>query len=210
MNPAETGEVDAHLHADPAAQPDPDPQHDPFAEEEEREQLPAPSPILDRLQEAYAEHNAEQRRKTFQIVPGRYNSMLAFRAAPIEDEKFRKEAERAQRRGIGSGEAEVAFAAKVIAHSCETILVADGEGGDLRPAEDVVAEFAGTGPVRFDSRLCQMLGIEPVPSSEAAIARLVYSNKQAMRITLRELLAFFSEETAGDDDDEEDETERPT
>jgi len=162
-------------------------------------------PVAQRLRAAYTLHASAERTKTVSIVPGRYHGELAFRARPIAYEDWRKEAERAQRRGVDNAEAETAFAAKVICHSCETILVADE--GELRPAAEVVEEFAGTGPVRFDARLCQLLGIEPVPSSEYAICRLVFSNKQAMQIVLRELLQFFAEETAGDE--EEDDADRP-
>lgn len=207
MNPANTGEAFAHTDAEPATHTE-EPQGTANGHDEDLDAVPSifqmPA-IIDRLTAAYANANAE-RRKTFMIVPGRYGSALAFRAKPIPYEQFRKEAERAAKRGVDSAEAETAFAAKVIVGSCEAIMVADGVGGDLRPAEEVVREFASSGPVLFDSRLCQMLGISPVPDSEYAIARLVYNNKQAMQTTLRELLAFFSEETAGDDED----VERPT
>lgn len=207
MNPADTGEASVPAHAEPQTLTEnghEEPQDAAWAPESAEPDLPAPPPVIDSLRAAYAEKNGDERRKTFLIVPGRYRSALGFRAKPIPYEQFRKEADRAMRRGIDSAEAETAFAAKVIAHSCETIVVRDSDG-ELRPAEEVVNQYAGTGPVRFDSRLCEMLGIEPVPSSETEIARLVYSNKQAMQIALRELLAFFTEETAGDDEDEGDE-----
>ena len=201
MNPAETGEAPARTDAPP------DPTQNGHEEPQGAAVAPlGPSPVIDQLRSAYAEKNAEDRRKTLLIVPGRYGSALGFRAMPIPYDTWRKEADRAIRRGIDSAEAETQFAAKVIAHSCESILVRDPEIGELRPAEEVLKEFAGTGPVRFDERLCQMLGIDPPPSSEPAIARLVYSNKQAMQVTLRELLAFFTEETASDEDDPD---ERP-
>lgn len=177
----------------------------------------APLPVVDRLRRAYQAQNAEERRLTVPIVPGRYGGDLAFRARPIRFEKFRKQAEKAQRRGVASAEAETAFAAKVIAECCETILIEDQ--GDLRPLEEVVREFNGTGPVIFDSRLCQLLKIDLGKDSTGAprqvdaptIVRLVFRNQQAMQGVLRDLLAFFAEETAGDGEDEdEDGAERPT
>lgn len=194
MNPADTGEAPTRAETET---------HDPTENGHEPSgALAAPSPVIERLRSAYAAQDGAARRKTMMIVPARYHAALAFRAKPIPFEDFRKEAEKAVKRGVDSIESELNFAAKVICHSCETILLAEEEGGELRPADEVVNEFAGGGPIRFDARLCELLGIEPVPSNEYAIARLVYSNKQAMLVALQGLLAFFTEETAGDEDED--------
>lgn len=170
--------------------------------------LPGSTPVLERLRGAYADYDAEARRKTFEIVPGRYGGDLAFRAYPIDFEALQKKTMRAQRKGANP-QAEMNFCASVIAEACETVLVRNSEG-DMVPLSEEVNEFDSADPVRFDSRLAQVLGIpDGHGGSEVAICRLVFRNKQALTSTFRELLAWLGEETP-DDEDEEDGAERPT
>lgn len=168
--------------------------------------LEGPSPVIDRLRRQYATYDADSRRKTFDIVPGRYEGNLAFRAAPIDFEELQKKTVRAQRKGANP-QAEMNFCAGVIAEACETILVRNEEG-DMVPLAEEVKEFDSTDPVRFDTRLAQALGLPDGHSgSEVAICRLVFRNKQALTATFRELLAWLGEETP---DDEDEDAERPT
>lgn len=173
----------------------------------------APPSVLSRLRGAYAraQESKGDRRKTILIVPGRYEGLLGVRFRPIPWDEQRKRVMKAQRQGGGAGNAEVEldYAAGVIAEACETIMLRDEASGELLPATEAVREFAGQDPVRFDSRLLSVLGID-VPSADRlrgkSIVRLVYDNPAALNSDFGALQAWLSEEQAGDEDDEE----RPT
>jgi hypothetical protein len=142
------------------------------------------------------------------IVPGRFNSALAARYKPIPWTEQRKRIRAMAKRGE-SEETELNYGAGIIAEACEEILVRAEDGGELIPLRDAAKEFAGE-PVRYDGRLCRLLGIEGGEELRApAICRLVFRNPQALNAHFAELEAWLREGTV-DDEDEDGEGVRPT
>lgn len=167
----------------------------------------APPSVLESLRQAYAEADSE-RRTVLMIVPGRFNSALAARYKPIPWTEQRKRIRAMAKRGE-SEETELNYGAGIIAEACEEILVRAEDGGELVPLHEAAAEFAEE-PVRYDARLCRLLGIEGGEELRGpAICRLVFRNPQALNAHFAELEAWLREGTV-DDGDEDGEGVRPT
>lgn len=166
----------------------------------------APPPVLDSLRTMHAART-EDRRKVLMIVPGRYRSMLAARCKPVAWNDQRRKVRKMQAQG-DSEETELNYGAGVIADACEEILIRPEQGAPLQPMHEVVAEFKGQEPVRFDARLAQALGIDAQGLGPVEICRLVFDNPSALNAYFAELDAWLKEAT--EDDEDEDGADRPT
>jgi hypothetical protein len=166
-----------------------------------------PVPVLDRLREQYATAT-EDRRLELTIVPGRFDGNLAALYGPVDWKRIRRKVKRAAKAGF-TEEAELDYAASLIVEACETILVRPEGGGDFVPLHSQVEAWRGGEPVRYDTRLCQALGIEGV-TNPTAICRLVFKNPSALNDHFVGLDQWIKE-AAPDEDGEDDEgSDRPT
>jgi hypothetical protein len=191
MNP-DTG---ADLHEDPTLEEgveDPTLEH-PTAEIE-------PASVFDELREAYQEAT-EERRITIAIAPGRFSGNLAARYRPGPWADYRRRAERAFRRG-GNEEAELQFAAATIVQCCETILYRPSDSSELMPMAETNPAWRGGEPVRYDDRLAQAVGLDPIPGTAQSICRLVFKNPAALNDHFVTLDAWLKESIASDDEEE--------
>lgn len=162
----------------------------------------APPRVLDRLREQY-ESAGEDRQITIPIAAGRFDGNLVARYRTIPWTDTRKRARRAQKSGL-SEESELNFAAGQLAKACETILIRLEDGGDFVPLNTIPGTDFGEMPIRYDDRLCQALGIDPVPASPTAICRMVFRNPHALNDHYLEFEQFIKEASEGDEDDEDD------
>lgn len=164
--------------------------------------LAQPGSVFDALREQYQEAT-EDRRITIPIAPGRFGGNLAARYKPGPWSNYRKRAERTFRSG-GGEEAELQFAAATMVQCCETILYRPTDTADLVPMAEVNSAWRGGEPVRYDERLAQAVGLDPIPGHAAAICRLVFKNPAALNDHFTTLDAWLKEAISSDDDDEGD------
>lgn len=161
-----------------------------------------PSSIFDDLREQYHEAT-EDRRITIPIAPGRFHGNLAARYRPGPWSDYRRRAERMMRRGGGSEEAELQFAAQTLVQCCETILYRPTDATELVPMHEANPIWRGGEPVRYDDRLAQAVGIDPSPGSATAICRLVFRNPAALNDHFVTLDAWLKEAIGSDEEDED-------
>lgn len=163
--------------------------------------LGTPSSIFDGLRRSYQE-TQEDRRKTIQIVPGRFGGNLAVRYKPGPWTNYRKRAERAMNKG-GGEEAELRFAADTMVECIETIMFRANDGEELKPLDEANPEWTGS-PVLWDNRLAEAVGVSPIPGSNAAICRAVFLNAAALNAHFTTLDAWLKESIPSDGEDDED------
>lgn len=187
--------------AEPAATPPPAPS--PPDEEAPSAGSPtnAPPTILTRLRKQY-EQAGEDDRETIPIAPGRFDGNLAARYRRLDWTLIRKKARAAHKRGE-SEESELQYAAEIITRACEMIVIRPEDGGDFVPLHEEVARWKDGAPVRFDSRLAEIFGIDSVEPT--VICRMLFKNPQALNDHFVDLDAWMKENRAGDEDDEIDE-----
>lgn len=167
-----------------------------------------PSSVFETLGRQYAQ-STEDRRETFPLLPGRFHGNLAVRVRPVDPSERKKKVRRLMKRGGITDEAEIQYAATLIAEATESILVRMQDGADYVEAHTISPEL-GDEPVRFDKRL----GIVIPPlgqlltgsESPATIVRLLFKNVDALDAFYVELDQWLKEATPADDEDEE----RPT
>lgn len=164
----------------------------------------APPSVLDTLRTQHAARTSD-RRKVVMILPGRHRSMLAARYKPIPWNDQRRKVRKFQAQGDNE-ETELNYGAGVLVEACVEILVREAPGAPLKPMHEVVAEFEGDEPVRYDARLATALGIDPKGLDSVAICRLVFNNPSALNAHFAELDAWQREAT----EDDEDDADRPT
>ena len=207
----------------PAPEPTPTPEPAPLEEAGELTVEPAeasatpgspaekPPSNLDLLRSQYETARAD-RRETIPIAPGRFNGNLAAKYKPIPWSDTRKSARRAAKGGL-SEENELNYAAGQLAKACETILFRAVDGGELEPIHLAAERFKDGSPIRYDERLCEILGIEVTPGlSTEQIVRLVFLNEHALDAHYMRFDAWLKEIAPGDEDDEDESEgrERPT
>lgn len=187
---------------------------------------PAPPPVWERLRQSQQEVRAD-RRETFPILPARFDGNLEVRVMPIDPAARRKAARRLRRANGGrwSSDTDLEMQAWVIAAATETILIRPEGGFDFAalktgheedtegfaPLHETYEPWVEGGPVRFDERLCQVLGVEGVEGNRPENVRLIFQNPEAMT-ELYTLVDFWLKETAdfGDEEGEDDDEVRPT
>lgn len=185
-----------------AAAPQADPEAGPPAPDPASPAAPPPS-NLERLKEQY-EAATEDRHTTIQIAPGRFSGNLAARYRPIPWTNTRKQARKAARGGF-SEDSELNYAAGQLAKACETILIRMEEGGDFIPMHEANERWRDGQPVRYDSRLCEALGIDLTTGlSPSAIVRLVFKHPHALNAHFVEFDQWLKEQQGSDDDEDED------
>lgn len=168
--------------------------------------------VRDRLRKAHADALGD-RTKVFPIAPGVYDG-LAAKLRPINYDLRRKLTRRAERTGASGEEANLNFQAALLADACVEILMRPEPGADFKPLVDQVDEFRGGEPIVFDTRLADILGIEPPQGASAAtIARLVFIDPVVFDAFYTQF-SLWSTQVVPDDEDEEDDgdgaEDRPT
>ena len=173
-----------------------------------------PMPVIDTLREQYAKAG-EDRRETIPITPGRFNNMIAARYKPIPYSERRRRVRRLMRGGgADSEEGELQYGSAIVADACECIMLRPAPGEPYRPAHEQTAVrkalgIDGTQPIRYDSNLAKLVGVELHGGEDAgAIVRLVFLNAASLDDHFAWLDAWLKEARAGDEDEDED--ERPT
>lgn len=154
------------------------------------------------------------RREVIQIAPGIYGGNLAARYHPIEWAETRKKVAKLQARGA-SDEQALDFAAAQLVKACEEILIRLDDSQPLRPVHEVVPEFKGSGPVRYDARLAELLGLDLTGKERAKeICRLVFIDGNVLDSHFVQFDFWLRGLTEGETDDESEEAEelakRPT
>lgn len=193
----------------------------------------APPTVFGHLK-ARQQANRADRRTALAILPGRFDGNLRIRLMPLDPEK-RKRKLRALLKANGGrlpAEADLDYQAWVIAAATETMLIRpepgfdfeamqgghekDGEG--FAPVGQTYAPWVDDDPVRWDGRLCDVLGVEKVTVENSGHnLRLVFSNPSAMTelyglvdAWLKESADFEAVEDEDEDDDEDGDGPRPT
>lgn len=171
----------------------------------------APS-VLKRIREAYKSGEAE-RRTTIPIAPGRYHD-LAAQYRPIDWELRRRLMRKAERTGAVTDEANANFQATLCADACISIMVRPEPGAEFVELHTLVERYQADAPIRFDTRLAAVLGMELIGGeSEADICRLVFGAEAAFDVHFAALSQWSTQVMPGDEDEEEGEDEgggRPT
>lgn len=187
--------------------------HEQLTEHLGPEQNGGPPAIIDTLREQYASATSD-RRKILEILPARFGGNLAARYQPIDWELTRKRTLKVARALAGGSqvEAELELEAATIADACESILVRTKDGGPWVELHETVEKFRAGGPVRFDQRLCEALGIEDTERMrQREIVRLVFKNEAALNNHYTLLDGWLREAIDVEDEDlDEEGDERPT
>lgn len=162
-----------------------------------------PASAFDALKRQYEEADRE-RSKTMLLLPGRWKGALAVRFHPIPFDETRRKA-RKMVKGGETTQSELNFVAGIIAEATTEILMRPAPGEEL---ESMASLLGREEPVRFDATLAEAVGVKADVEglTEAAIARLVFKNPEAMTAFYAELAQWLREESAEDEDD----AERPT
>jgi hypothetical protein len=159
------------------------------------------SSVEDRLRAGYKAGQGE-RRKTIEIAPGRYHD-LAAEFKPVDWDLRRKLIRQATRKGEAGHEADLRINSQLMADACVAMMFRNAPGEDYTPLHELVDRFKGGEPVRFDSRLAQVLGIELIGGeSEGDICRLVFGDPGVFEAHYM-ILNGWSLQAFGDDEDEE-------
>lgn len=173
-----------------------------------------PASVEERLRAGYKAGQGE-RRKTIEIAPGRYHDLAAeFR--PVDWDLRRKLIREADKRGEKGHEADLRINAQLMADACVTMMFRPAPGEKYAPLHTLVERFKGGGPVRFDERFAQLLGIELIGGeSEGDICRLAFAEEDGGSGVFEAhymVLNGWSLQAFGDEEEDEDEGggERPT
>jgi len=169
--------------------------------------LSEPASVFDDLAELQHGQRKDDT-KVIDLIPGRFRGKLAVRVKRIDPKKRKKKVRKAMKRGV-TDEAEIQYAAELIAEATDAILYRPDGSDDLIEPQTLTAEF-GDEPVRWDQRLGKMLKMDTLTGkeSEAAIVRLVFRNPEALDAFFQEL-DLWLKEAIPDDDDEDEERENP-
>lgn len=168
------------------------------------------SSVLGRLRAGYAAGQGE-RRKTIEIAPARYDG-LAAEFKPINWELRRKLIRRATRQGETGYEADLRINAACMADACVSMMFRPAPGADYVELHTLVDKYSSGEPIRFDSRLADILGMELIGGeSEADICRLVFGDSGIFDAHYMTLNGWSLDAFDISDDEEEDEGgDRPT
>lgn len=175
-----------------------------------------PPSVFDRLREDYqaaVDDEAEERSIDWEILPARFHGNLGVRITPIDDDLRRRRQREARKRGLRGREAALNNQAQLIADAAGTMLIRPKGGGVWVPMHedpDTPAEYRND-EIRFDSRLCAILGID-YPGSDYGVVRLVFRNNP---VALEDFAGWTElwlkeELDTGPDDDDEEGGDRPT
>ena len=172
----------------------------------------SPPSVEGRLRAAYKAGQGD-RRKTLQIAPGRYQDLAAsFR--PVDWGLRRKLIRKAERRGESGPEVDLRINSTLMADACVSMLFRPAPGEDYAELHTLIERFKGGEPIRFDSRLAEVLGMDLVGSeSEADICRLTFGGDGAVFESHYLILNGWSIQAFEDDEEEAEEEEggdRPT
>lgn len=178
----------------------------------------APQTVFDQLREDYAaavdEDAAEERSEVFIVLPGRFYGNLGMRSQDVSD-KLRRKRNREARQRPGTGrEAVLNAQAQLIADATKTMLIRSEKVDGWCPMNedpDLPDGLRSDDPIRWDARLCEVLGIH-YPGTEYGVVRLVYRNNPQGLSEFAELVdAWLKEDLILERDEEGDgEQERPT
>ena len=170
-----------------------------------------PASVEDRLRAGYKAGQGE-RRKTIEIAPGRYHD-LAAEFKPVDWDLRRKLIRTAGRKGEAGHEADLRINSVLMADACVSMMFRPAPGQDYAQLHTVVERFRAGEPVRFDSRLAEVLGMELIGGeSEGDICRLVFGDPGVFEAHYMILNGWSLQAFDDDPEDEEDEGggERPT
>lgn len=202
---------------DPTLQDD-DPSQDPSADAGGAAQMAPEAPVgdnglgsvEDRLRAGYAAGQGE-RRKTIEIAPARYDG-LAAEFKPIDWELRRKLIRRANRQGESGYEADSRINSACMADACVSMMFRPAPGADYVQLHTLVEKYLAGEPIRFDSRLADILGMELIGGeSEADVCRLLFGDSGIFDAHYMTLNGWSLDAFDISDDEEEDEGgDRPT
>lgn len=160
--------------------------------------------VLGRLRAGYKAGQGE-RRKTIEIAPGRYDS-LAAEFKPVDWDLRRKLIRTAGRKGEAGHEADLRINSVLMADACVSMLFRPEPGKDYVQLHTLVKRFATGEPIRFDSRLAEVLGMELIGGeSEGDICRLVFGDTGVFEAHYMILNGWSLQAFDDDPEDEEDE-----
>jgi hypothetical protein len=194
----------------------------------------APPTIFKRLK-ARQQANREERRTVLAILAGRFDGNLRIRLKPVDPERRKRKLRQIIKINGGrlTAEGDLDYQAWTIAAATETVLIrpeddfdfskvkgghkVDGPG--FAPLNETYAPWVEGSPVRWDKRLCDVLGVTAaVEENSGDNLRLVFANPSAMTelyglvdAWLKESADFESAvEDEDEDGDEDGESVRPT
>lgn len=167
--------------------------------------------VLGRLRAGYKAGQGE-RRKTIEIAPGRYHD-LAAEFKPVDWDLRRKLIRTAGRKGEAGHEADLRINSVLMADACISMMFRPAPGQDYAQLHTQVDRFKAGEPIRFDSRLAEVLGMELIGGeAEGDICRLVFGDPGVFEAHYMILNGWSLQAFDDDPEDEEDEGggERPT
>jgi hypothetical protein len=197
---------------EPTAEAPSDAPSGPQTGSEATEGVEEPPNVMERLRKDYKSGQGD-RRKVIEIAPAQYRDFAAeFR--PIDYDLRRKLTRQANRRGETGAEADMKINAALMADACVSIVYRIKPGADWTPLHTCIEKYRGGAPIRFDTKLADVLGIELVGGeSEGDICRLVFGDPQVFEPHFIALNGWSTKtwdvEGAEDDEDEEG-GDRPT
>lgn len=163
----------------------------------------APPSVEDRLRRAYKSGQGE-RRKTIAIAPGLFQD-LAARFQPVDWDLRRTLIRQAERKGESGPETDLRINSTLMANACISMMFRPHEGAEYAELHTLIERFKGGTPIRFDSRLAEVLGMELIGGeSEADICRLVFGGDGAVFESHYIILNGWSIRAFDDDEEGED------
>lgn len=165
--------------------------------------------VLGRLRAGYKAGQGE-RRKTIEIAPGRYHDLAAeFR--PVDWDLRRRLIRAAGRRGEAGHEADLHINSQLMADACVSMLFRPAPGKPYAQLHTLVEKYKQGDPVRFDSRLAEILGMELIGGeSEGDICRLVFGDPGVFEAHYMVLNGWSLQAFDDEDEDEDEGGDRPT
>lgn len=161
-----------------------------------------PPSIEQRLRAAYKEGQGE-RTKVLALAPGRFNG-LAARFGPIDWDLRRVLIRRAERKGESGPEVDLRINSTLMADACQSMLIRPEPGQDYAELHTQIERFRGGAPIRFDSRLADILGMDLIGGeSEGDICRLLFGDPGAFESHYISLNGWSIQAFGDDEEDEE-------
>lgn len=149
--------------------------------------------------------------KTIELLPGRFRGRLAVRVKRIDPKDRRRKAKKIAKRGITT-EAELQYAAEIVAEATDAILYRPKDSDELVEAQTISPDLGDT-PIKWERRLGVMIPtlgkVLSGSESEASVVRLLFKNPEALDAFYGELDAWLREALPEDDEEDEGPTERP-
>lgn len=165
--------------------------------------------VMGRLRAAYKAGQGE-RRKTIEIAPALYND-LAAEFKPIDFELRRKLIRRASRRGDTGPEADLSINARLMADACISMMFRPAPGEDYVQLHTLIDKYKGGEPIRFDTRLADVLGMELIGGeTEGQICRLVFGDAGIFEPHFIALNGWSTQTFDVDTEEEDEGGDRPT